>query len=312
MSDFEVVGCLLGHTVPAEKLFERQDWWFGLPGDFAWQRCPQCGLLFLSPRPTQLKIVDYYPPNYAAYRPAIDDERWAMMRWKRRRNLHGVVAIVNRHLAPGRLLDVGCATGNYLAEMRRGGWQVQGVELQAEAAAYAQQRFGLDVFCGDLLDGRFPANHFNVVTLWDVLEHTFDPVAILSEIGRILQPGGLVIFSIPDPTSIWAQRFGPAWIGYDTPRHLYLFYGQSLYLLLARAGFRLVEESHFLETYHTWVAGFHTWLNKKMANGRLRHLICKFAYLPVWPVLTAPYFYWLNKQGRGSVLTVVAQVVKTV
>lgn len=311
MANFETVGCLFAHTAPAEQLFERQDWWFGLPGDFAWQRCPTCGLLFLSPRPTQLQIVDYYPSDYAAYRPAIDDERWAVMRWKRRRNLRGVMAIVNRHLAPGSLLDVGCATGNYLAEMRRSGWQVWGVELQAEAAAYARQRFGLDVFQGDLLDGRFPENHFDMVTLWDVLEHTFNPLAIMCEVGRILRPGGLVAFSIPDPTSLWAQRFGPAWIGYDTPRHLYLFHGHSLHLLLEQAGFHLIEESHFLETYHTWVAGFYTWLKWKKVGSRLQRLIRAIDSLPVWATLTAPYFHRLNAHGRGSVLTVVAQAMKS-
>lgn len=308
MSEFETIGCLFGHETEQYLLFEHPDWWFELEGDFAWRKCSDCGLLYLSPRPTQAKIGEYYPANYAAYRPAIDDETNAIMRWKRRRNLRGVVDVVNnQQMPPGRLLDVGCATGNYLAELRQLGWEVFGVELNKEAADYVQERFGFEVFNGDLLDSQFPDNSFNVVTLWDVLEHTFDPLAIMCEIKRILKPNGLVAFSIPDPASDWAKRFGSAWIGYDSPRHLYLFHGESLDLLLAQSGFHLLATSHFLETYHTWVAGFHTWLNREMGDGRIRRLLKKFAYLPIWGPLTSPYFQWLNRNGRGSVLTVMVR-----
>jgi 2-polyprenyl-3-methyl-5-hydroxy-6-metoxy-1,4-benzoquinol methylase len=310
MSDFETVSCLFGHETEQVLLFEHPDWWFELEGNFAWQKCSQCGLLYLSPRPTQTKINDYYLSNYAAYRPAIDDEKSSIMRWKRRRNLKGSIDVIkHHHPTPGRVLDVGCATGNYLAELHNLGWEVTGVELNDEAATYAQQRFGINIFIGDLLESQFPENHFDVVTLWDVLEHTFDPLAIMNEIKRILKPNGLVAFSIPNPKSTWAKRFGAAWIGYDSPRHLYLFHNKSLALLLAQSGFDLVEQSHFLETYHTWVASFHTWLNREMDNNRRRRWLQKIAYLPVFAPLSSPYFHWLNHHDKGSILTVIAQAV---
>jgi SAM-dependent methyltransferase len=308
---FEQVSCLFGHTAPAEKLFERPDWWLGLPGDFAWRRCSECGLLFLSPRPSLSTIATYYPPEYAAYSPAIDDERWPWMRWKRRRNLRPQVTAVNRYAAYGRLLDVGCATGNYLAEMRRHGWEVQGIELQAAAAAYARARFNLEVFTGDLLDSRLPGNHFDAVTMWNVLEHTHDPLTILREVHRLLKPGGLVVFSIPDPDSKEARAFGPAWIGYDAPRHLYLFHDASLDRLLVETGFALLAKQHSLATYHTWIASWHTQLNRRQAATTLRRLLVKGAYLPFWPTLTAPYFHWLNKSGRGSIVTIYAHARST-
>lgn len=310
-SQFEEICCLFNHTTAPEKLFERPDWWLGLPGHFAWYRCPDCGLLFLNPRPTPESIAGYYPAGYAAYRPAIDDERWPWMRWKRRRNLRAHIEGVTRYARPGRLLDVGCATGNYLAEMRRRGWQVQGVELQAKAAAYARQRFNLDVFTGDLLANSLPAGYFDAVTMWDVLEHTHDPLAIMKEVHRLLKPGGLVAFSIPDPTSKGAERFGPTWIGYDAPRHLYLFPGQSLELLLRESGFEQVAAEHVLGTYHTWVASWQTQLNRRYYPLFLRRLLVKLARLPLWSVLTAPYFQWLNRNGRGSVLTVYARSLRT-
>ena len=311
MIELETVGCLFGHNSPAEKLFDRSDWWFELPGQFAWYRCPDCGLIYLNPRPVPNAMSHYYPQNYAAYRPAIEDERWALMRWKRRRNLQGKMKGVGQRAHRGRLLDVGCATGTYLAEMRKLSWQVQGVEPHEQAAKYARQRLNLDVFTGDLLASQLPDNYFDAVTLWDVLEHTHDPLAVLGEVHRLLKPAGLVAFSVPDPTSREAKRFGSAWIGYDTPRHLFLFGGTSLQRLIDEAGFEFLEDEHSLATYHTWVASWHTQLNTQLQPGPLRRSLIRIAYLPFWASLTSPYFNWLNRIGQGSVLTVYARAKKT-
>ena len=299
--------CLFDHRARPTLLFRRQDWWLGCPGDFAWHRCPECGLRFLSPRPALADIAAYYPPDYAAYRTAIDEERWFFMRWKRRRNLLPSVEAISRFFTqPGRLLDVGCATGNYLAEMRRRGWQVTGVEIQPEAALYARSQLQLDVFNGDLLDAPFPDGSFEAITVWDVLEHTHDPLAIMKAVRRLLRPGGIVAFSIPDLQSADAARFGKYWIGYDAPRHLYLFEDETLALLLQRSQLRYLDRAHFLGTYHTWVASWQTWLNARVAPGPARRLMTRLSHLPILAPLTAPYFGWLNRRGKGSVVTVYA------
>lgn len=304
---FETTACLFGHTTPPQKLFDRQDWWFELPGAFTWYRCPDCNLHFLNPRPTPQSITLYYPSQYAAYRPAIDDERWAIMRWKRRRNLKSQINAVHHRLPPGRLLDVGCATGNYLAEMRRLGWQVAGVELNEIAADYARKRFHLDVFSGDLLQSNWPGDYFDVVTLWDVLEHTYNPLSILQEANRLLKPGGLLLFSLPEVNSQDAKQFGATWIGYDTPRHLYLFPGQSLTLLLEQSDFRLLGQEYFMGTYHTWVASWRTVVQRRYPPGSWQRKWARLAHLPLWPTLAAPHFNWLNNRERGSVVTIIGQ-----
>ena len=303
----KVTTCLLGCDAPVEKLFDRPDWWFQLPGEFAWNRCCACGLYFLSPRPIQADIETYYPDSYVAYRPAIEDEKWRIMRWKRRRNQRSRVDSVTKYKQTGKLLEIGCATGNYLVEMRKNGWDVYGVELQTEAASYARNRFNLDVKTGDLLDVNYPDHYFDVVTLWDVIEHTYNPLAILKEVRRILKPGGIVVFSQPDVASKGAKQFGRTWIGYDSPRHLYLFAGNSLHMVLEQSGLNLLAQEYFLETYHTWVASLHTKLNSQLKNAFLRKTILKVAYLPFWSILTSPYFKWLNKKDRGTVVSIFAE-----
>lgn len=303
----ETATCLFGHRSTPQLLFARPDWWLGADGEFAWHRCPQCGLHFLSPRPALEHIADYYPAHYAAYRSAIDRERWTFMRWKRRQNLQPSVAAVSDFFTqPGRLLDVGCATGNYLAEMHSRGWSVSGVEIQAEAAAYAREELGLDVFTGDLLQAPFTPAAFDAVTLWDVLEHTHDPLAILRVVRRLLRPGGIVAFSIPDLRSSDAEQFGKYWIGFDAPRHLYLFEDQTISLLLQQADLAYLGRAHFLGTYHTWVASLQTWLNARLDDNTARRFVTRLATLPVWAPLTAPYFRWLNRRGKGSVVTIFA------
>lgn len=303
----EMVTCLFGHRFAPQLLFERPDWWLGTEGPFAWHRCPQCGLHFLSPRPRLEDIADYYPPHYAAYRGAIDRERWAFMRWKRRKNREPAVrAVTDFFTQPGRLLDVGCATGNYLAEMRRRGWTTSGVEIQPEAAAYAREELGLDVFTGDLLQAPFAPASFDAVTLWDVLEHTHDPAAILRVARRLLRPGGIVAFSIPHLASWDAAQFGKYWIGFDAPRHLYLFEDETISLLLREVGLTCLGRSYFMGTYHTWVASLQTWLNARWPASNVRRWLARLATLPVWAPLTSPYFSLLNRRGKGSVVTIFA------
>ncbi len=303
-TELETVKCIFDHDRPAEHMFDRPDWLFEFPGAFAWYRCPQCGLLFLNPRPTLDSIAAYYPESYGPYRLAIDDERWAILRWKRRRNLEKFVQAVERRQERGVLLDVGCATGNYLYAMVSRGWQVQGIELQEEAARYAQQRFGLNVLIGDLLNCDLPDNHFDVITFWDVLEHTHNPVAILQTAHRLLKPNGLLVFSIPDPQCKEAGSFGSAWIGYDAPRHLHLFSGESLRLLLEQSGFTLIDSEHVLGNYHSWVASWQAKVNRRLRPGRLRKFILRLGYLPFWAPITSPYFQQLNRAGKGTVRTI--------
>ncbi|HEX6123279.1 MAG TPA: class I SAM-dependent methyltransferase [Ktedonobacterales bacterium] len=107
----------------------------------------------------------------------------------------------------GRLLDVGCGTGAFLAEAARLGWDVAGVELTAEAAALARELSGFEVRSGDICEGQvFPPHAFEVVTLWGVLEHVPDPQALLLASMELLRPGGVVLFETPNPRGFF-RRF---------------------------------------------------------------------------------------------------------
>ncbi|HSJ55659.1 MAG TPA: class I SAM-dependent methyltransferase, partial [Anaerolineae bacterium] len=144
----------------ASFLFEGWDRLHGQPGHFRVVRCRRCGLIYLNPRPTPDAIGLYYPDDYRPYIAPVRAARKRVTRWDARYGLYKRLRVVSAHQATGRLLDVGCATGDFLAFSQERGWETHGVELVEPAAAYCRDVLGLHVVTGDLLDAAYPDAHF--------------------------------------------------------------------------------------------------------------------------------------------------------
>jgi len=110
--------------------------------------------------------------------------------------------VLERHARRGRLLDIGCGTGLFLAVARRRGWEPYGVDDCAEAIAYARSEFGLDVWEGDFRDFDASGKAFDAITMWDIIEHARAPVDLLSAARGVLSPGGVIGISTPNQRSI--------------------------------------------------------------------------------------------------------------
>jgi 2-polyprenyl-3-methyl-5-hydroxy-6-metoxy-1,4-benzoquinol methylase len=136
----------------------------------------------------------------------------------------------------GRLLDIGCGNGTYLALMKRLGWEVAGIEIDPEAAKIASSNFGIYVHVGDIATAPFDSESFDVITMSHVIEHVPDPVRFLGEAIQLLKPSGKVIIVTPNLQSLGARFFGTDWYYWDPPRHLVLFTPRSLALCLKKAG----------------------------------------------------------------------------
>lgn len=143
---------------------------------------------------------------------------------------------VRAHLADlgiegGRLLDVGCGTGDFLASMQTAGWDVSGTELSASAVLMCRER-GLDVARTELRDLDAEPGSFDVVTLFNVLEHVLDPVADLAHVTTLLRSGGIAIVQVPNDFSL-LQDAATQHTGHDNwwiavPDHLSYFDFDSL------------------------------------------------------------------------------------
>jgi 2-polyprenyl-3-methyl-5-hydroxy-6-metoxy-1,4-benzoquinol methylase len=222
-----------------QPLYSLRDWRLNLPGEFLLVECQVCGLMYLSPQPEWPELIQHYPDEYAPYVKQAATSGYH--RWRERQGLRRRCRAVARFQPGGSLLDVGCATGQFLDEMRqRGKWETFGVEPVVTPATFAREQFGLNVFTGTLEEAHFPEQMFDVITLWDVLEHVVDPKRTLQEAYRILKPGGWLVVQVPEPHSWQARWFGRYWVGFDAPRHLYAFPQRTFLRQLAELGFDMV------------------------------------------------------------------------
>jgi SAM-dependent methyltransferase len=139
----------------------------------------------------------------------------------------------------GRLLDVGCGSGSYLAVCQALGWDVTGIDLFADVAAEVAKRLDVTCHAGELTDVDLPAGSFDVVTFWHVVEHLPDPGAILARAVELLAPGGLLAIGVPVYDCAEEELFGSAWLGYDVPRHLVTFSRPRLRSFLEELGLRV-------------------------------------------------------------------------
>ena len=139
-----------------------------------------------------------------------------------------------------RLLDLGCGAGDLLQAARKHGWEGQGLDVSEHAAQHVRE-LGFEVFVGELAAAKFPTAHFDVVTAAELLEHVFDPRALVAEVARILRPGGLFWLTTPHARGLSARLLGLKWQCIWPPEHLQLFSIAGLKALLRSAGFRGVR-----------------------------------------------------------------------
>jgi SAM-dependent methyltransferase len=250
--------------------------WFSGGGGWSLHRCLECSAAFLDPRPDRESIgrayATYYthadaPPDsepLAAHTRAAVLNGYLNARYgydlspasrlgpvlaplfpKKRAYADRLVRNLRRPRGGGRLLDVGCGRGTFLTEMRRAGWNVQGIEPDASAAAVGQAS-GVSVINAPLEDAPLSPESFDAVTLNHVIEHLYDPVAALRILYGHLRPGGVMWIATPNLESRGHGRYGRDWIGLDPPRHLVLFTRSALSRAVESAGF---ESLRFVRDY---------------------------------------------------------------
>ncbi|MGH7898911.1 MAG: class I SAM-dependent methyltransferase, partial [Candidatus Binatia bacterium] len=219
-------------------------------GAWIWRKCPStdCGLLWLDPLPEADAVSRAYdgyfthrdpaPPPPVSFRHSLGRfggraiARLARVEPERAK----LRLMCLGGVSPGRLLDVGCGDGRETMRFRDLGWKVQGVDTDPLAAERARARCGLDVRVGSLESSRLAPETFDAVILSHVLEHALDPLGLLREALRLLEPGGRLVAITPNGASLGHSVFGSSWLGLDPPRHRQVFSPPSLGRLARQAG----------------------------------------------------------------------------
>jgi len=210
--------------------------------------CAECDLTYVSPRvPEGDLIEDVYgesywrstePRNggYEDYRADADlYRRTFARRWKG----------LERHFpATGRALEIGCAAGYFLEELLGRGWDVLGIEPSAPMAATARKRLGANrILQATLAQSELAARDFDLIVLWDVLEHLPDPVEALRKARSALRPGGKLIVETQNIRAPFARLTGRRWHHFKHREHLVHFHRATLRECFERANLRVLEMS---------------------------------------------------------------------
>jgi len=210
-------------------------------------QCAHCGLVYVSPRPDPNELYALYGETYfhndesgvVGYTNYLRDEA------NIRKTFAGRLKWLERFVQPGRLLDVGCAAGFFLDEAHQRGWQVEGLDVSTFAVKYARERFGYDVRHGSLTHLDYPEGAYDLVTMWDVIEHVPDPMAYLRKTAALLRSGGVFSLATPDVDSLPARLTGARWVGYKlSEEHVYYFSVRMLRRMLDEAGFDVIDTRH--------------------------------------------------------------------
>ena len=267
---------IIVEDVPACLLCSRQgsllypglrDRTLGAPGEWNYHYCSDCQLLWLSLRPRPRDIGHFYQSYYTHEERSRDRLRRKLKLaliarvlkskalspgrgWSVAASLLGFLppfsesALMGSMLLggsePGRLLDIGCGSGEFLAMMQQAGWDVAGIEPDPKAASLASKRVGAVIPIVELHEAGFDPGTFDTITLHHVIEHVYDPVGLMQECCRLLRPEGRVVIVTPNINSLGHRHFRDSWRGLEPPRHLYLFSANAIRKSACRAGLRVL------------------------------------------------------------------------
>ncbi len=238
----EYVTCDLCGADDYKVLFEGKDRQHQMPGSFPVVQCHRCRLIYLNPRPAEETLSDYYPEDYSPF----NRGRGIVSRvqsWLRRRQ----AIRIKKSIPPGgRVLEVGCATGDLLVPLRDLGVLVAGIEISPHAAEAVRHNHGIDVHTGTLFDAPYAPNSFDAVVMRHVIEHFPSAHHAMKKVSSLLTQGGVLFITTPNYDSLDRKVFGSFWHNYEPPRHQVVFSVNTLSLLLHQTGFHLIKIQHSL------------------------------------------------------------------
>lgn len=250
----EHVNCNLCGSAELRPVYTMPDAKFAGAEWFTVVECVHCGLGFLNPRPTADEIGRYYPAEYYDYLSPEKDRA----RYQRQRDYLASVPVPTGRRP--RLLDVGCANGDFPRFMMRQGWEVEGIEVSAVTNPVTD----FVVHTTDFPSAPVAPHSFDAVTAWAVLEHVHDPMSYFRAAARALRPGGLFVLNVPSFTALSSRRL----FREDIPRHLYFFSDATIRRYLSAAGLQWLSTRHGNDVYEMRPTNWLRYLLMYRALGR--------------------------------------------
>lgn len=205
------------------------------------KQCTKCSLRVTFPIPDSEGIMKYYrSEDYISHKESgksIINKIYKVIQKialvKKRRIIWNTFGSNN-----GKLLDIGCGTGDFLQFMKKSGWDITGVEPDKNARLIAEELTSCKILTED--EHFYDSTKYDVITMWHSLEHVHDLDKQIIQIGNLLNDNGILFIAVPNYTSLDADYYQQNWAAYDVPRHLYHFSPQVLQELFKKYGYKII------------------------------------------------------------------------
>jgi 2-polyprenyl-3-methyl-5-hydroxy-6-metoxy-1,4-benzoquinol methylase len=186
-------------------------------------KCESCGFKFTNPRPEENNLGDYYKSeDYVSHSNTKKGFINSTYQLVRKYTLLKKLQLLSSYFKTGKLLDIGCGTGEFLNICKSAKWNTLGIEPDVGARKMAVENFGLDVR-EEIEIKNIESESFDVITMWHVLEHVPQLNERIEDLKRLIKPNGIIIIAVPNCNSLDAKIYKENWAAYDVPRHLYHF-----------------------------------------------------------------------------------------
>jgi 2-polyprenyl-3-methyl-5-hydroxy-6-metoxy-1,4-benzoquinol methylase len=239
-----------------------------------WQ-CSHCSLRFTQDVPSEDAIGPYYQSSaYISHSNTSKGFINQLYQKVRNHTLQQKAALVIGHTKfRGKQLDIGAGIGAFVNTMKKKEWEVRGIEPDEGARQQAKELFGLQLEETSILK-TLPAESFDAITLWHVLEHVHELHAYVEKLKEILKPDGRIFIAVPNYTSLDSSIYTLHWAAYDVPRHLYHFSPRSMEILMQKHGLKIEAKKTM------WFDSFYiSLLSSKYRKGKTSWLGAAFAGL---------------------------------
>lgn len=274
--------------------------------DFKLLKCSSCQIIFIDPFPSATLQKEANRELYG--RQMVQKEYWKKLPQLKRR-VKKAVTELQKFKKDGKLLDVGCGFGLFLEMAKEAGFKVYGVEMEKETVKAVQEKFGLkNIYQKNIKEIGFPERYFDVITLFDILEHLENPEVILKELKKLLKPNGVLVVQSPNIKSIMFKLTKEKWNWLLFPNHLYHFTPKSLASLLNDSGYKIIYRKTFDDISEFNYNLLDAW-NIKKSRGIIYKIIWK-AIRESRFLLFLPSFIY-SKLGFGGLVRIYAGHLKT-
>ncbi len=281
----EKIKCEICGAAKSEILLTAGDRMQKTSGKFNLVRCLVCGQIYINPRPNYQEINKYYKEDYKPFAQNKNKLVELYYSYIFRKELKKYKQLLPRKAT---VLEIGCATGNFLAYLRDAGhWDVEGIEISRYAAEKATEKHKLRVKVANLNDCVLETGRYDLIIMKYVLEHLHHPCAALGKVSQALKKDGVLVLWLPNYDGAPRKFFGKYWYSLDIPRHLFNFTPELITKILDANDFTVQKIEHdlapndliaslryFLEEKTGWHFG---WLN--FSNSLLLLLFYPFSLL---------------------------------